>query len=943
MSRSACGDSPGELVEREPEMTRISRLLDAATGGRGGVLLLEGPAGIGKTALLRWVRATAASRGSTVLAARATELEQEFAYGVVRQLFEPCVVGATPDRAAAILEGPAALVRPLLLPEPSAGGNPVPQSTMSLLHGLYWVTANLSGDRELLIAVDDVQWADLPSARFLQYLVPRVDNLPIAVLLGMRSGEPILPVLRGLPLEEGVEVVRLKPLSPAASGRLVELALGEADPRFTRACHEATEGNPYLLRELLRSASEVGLTPAEGSLRAIAGMAPKKVAASVLLRLSRLPPEALQLAKAVAVAGSAVDLRVAVKVSGVPELRAAEAADSLSRIGILRTGRPLDFVHPIVRTAVYAEIPSAEKGGGHRTMARLLASDGAPLEQVASHLLHTEPAGDGWTVDVLRRAGREALEQGAPESSVSYLRRALAEAPGASEQRRVLFELGFAEKRIEPSEALKHLSEAYSLTHDSRERAVVCRELLAAYLSVGRAADAAEVVRSSIAGLPAGDELAVRLEAEFVVALRQGVAASPLATKSLERWRGRTRADSPAERLMLSQVAVYAALSGGDAAEVSDLALQALGGSKFLFENSPESLVAYVPVYPLICADRFAEAAEYLQTASVEARLVGSPVALAISSVFQSILALALGNLREAEAYSSTATDTILRFNWEFLLPAVGPHIDVLMERGDLTSAEALLSKGRLDRVVPETVPGRLLLASRGMLRIRQGRYDEGLSDLFGLMEREQQHGPSNLYLTPYRPWAALALSATGRSAEGHELMEAEVRAARRWGAPRILGLALRMAGLVFSGDRALKFLQESVAVLEVSQARLAYAQALADLGGTLRRAGRRSEAVPYLRKGMDLAYHCGSVGLAGQARDELKLLGTRPRARPLTGVDSLTAGERRVADMAAEGLTNRQIAQSLFLSTRTVELHLTHVYQKLGITSRQDLAPLLC
>lgn len=172
--------------------------------------------------------------------------------------------------------------------------------------------------------------------------------------------------------------------------------------------------------------------------------------------------------------------------------------------------------------------------------------------------------------------------------------------------------------------------------------------------------------------------------------------------------------------------------------------------------------------------------------------------------------------------------------------------------------------------------------------------------------------------------------------------MEDELARARSWGSPRMLGMALRIAGLLRGGEAGLELLHEAVEVLERSPARVARAHALVELGAALRRAGRRSQALDPLRRGLDLAYRCGAPPLAERAHRELVVLGARPRRPLLTGIGALTASERRVAEMAAEGMTNRQIAQSLFVTLRTVELHLTHVYQKLGIDAREQLGAAL-
>jgi DNA-binding CsgD family transcriptional regulator len=172
--------------------------------------------------------------------------------------------------------------------------------------------------------------------------------------------------------------------------------------------------------------------------------------------------------------------------------------------------------------------------------------------------------------------------------------------------------------------------------------------------------------------------------------------------------------------------------------------------------------------------------------------------------------------------------------------------------------------------------------------------------------------------------------------------VDEELALARDFGTPRALGVALRAAGLVAEGSRAESLLGEAVATLESGEARLELARARLELGSLLRRANRRADARPLLREALDVAFHTGASPLAGRAEVELRATGAKPRRLLLTGLDALTASERRVAELAAQGLTNREIAQALFVTARTVEGHLTHVFQKLQLSSREELPAVL-
>jgi DNA-binding CsgD family transcriptional regulator len=263
---------------------------------------------------------------------------------------------------------------------------------------------------------------------------------------------------------------------------------------------------------------------------------------------------------------------------------------------------------------------------------------------------------------------------------------------------------------------------------------------------------------------------------------------------------------------------------------------------------------------------------------------------------------------------------------------------DALLERGQIAAAGQVA-----DALEPyeEWVDSLAALAgqafdARGRVRLAQGRRDEGIADLALSGERHEAIGVRNPNLTHWRSRLALAL---GReSAEARELVETELARAREAQCSRAIGVALRARGILDGTEDGIATLREAVAVLEATPARLEHARALASLGAALRREGHRAEAREPLRGALDLADRLGAVRVAEEARLELAATGARPRRRRLSGPESLTPTEHRVAEMAATGMSNREIAQALFVSRKTVEMHLGHAYGKLDIHSREEL-----
>ncbi|HWH93594.1 MAG TPA: helix-turn-helix transcriptional regulator [Baekduia sp.] len=285
---------------------------------------------------------------------------------------------------------------------------------------------------------------------------------------------------------------------------------------------------------------------------------------------------------------------------------------------------------------------------------------------------------------------------------------------------------------------------------------------------------------------------------------------------------------------------------------------------------------------------------------------------------------------------------TALRLAGErhFMLPRiVGVAIDVALERGEAETA-ATLAERHGDDLARERALADEYLVSRGRLHLTRGDIRDGLADLLRCGQMLDSYG--TVRPTDWRSDAARALAALGEREHAKRLAREGVAVARAFGAPRALSRSLRAAGRVMGGEEGLELLEEAVAVVEPSPARLEAAYALADLGLELQERRRRREGREALRLALELAQDCDATALADRVRGDLGAGGGRPPRLEQTGVQALTPAERRVCDLAAEELTNREIAQTLFVTEKTVELHLTNAYRKLGIRSRFQLASVI-
>jgi DNA-binding CsgD family transcriptional regulator len=934
------GGSADRLLERDGELGVIRAMLAQARSGEGRIVVVEGPAGIGKSALLQAAGALAHEEGFEVLAGRGAELEGEFPFGVARQLFEPALAALPDADRADVISGAAELSQRVIGDAPTDLGDA--SALAAALHGLYWLCANLAERSPLLVVVDDAHWTDLPTLRWLAYLAHRLGGLRVAVIAAMRPGPPdhVAQVLDDLRRPGDVEMLSPAPLSENAVRHLIEETFGgAAEEEFVRALHEQSAGNPLMARELASALAADGGRADTAAAERIGSLPPDGALRTVLVKLGRLPRPASELARAVAVLGTGVRLGDAAQVAELDPRAAAEAADSLIAAGILVAEPLLRFAHPLLRAAVYEDISPARRAADHARAAELLRSDPDASEHVTAHLLASEPSGADWVVEHLRAAARVALSRGAPESAVSMLERCLAERPDRDVRAAVLYEIGVAERRFAPWAAIPRLTEAHEAAAETRERIAIARELAFALALSARLHEAFELLERTHAEVPEDDrELALAIEAEL---LTIGLYGPGLADRVDARIAALPQLDgaTPGERLVLANVARRREMVGESVEEAADMAERAVADGQLLQDQVADSGMYALALVPIALAGRYDTVERLCQYAVGDATRRGSPIGLSQVGAVQAFIAFLRGNLRSAQAQADATLELARETRFPpVIASAVRVLVEVAIERGELDDADALLVDNHFAGDVPDVyVFFNFVLRARGCLRLAQGRTDEAIADLLEVGERERaaRHGAP----TPWRSVVAPALAARGEVEFARRLVAEDLEIERRRARGGFLAMALRGAAAVEGGDTAIEHLREAARILESGPRRLEYAITLADLGAALRRANQRAEARDHLREALDIAHRCGATVLAERAREELLATGARPRKNILSGIDALTASERRVADLAAQGLTNKQIAQALFVSPRTVATHLEHTYSKLDIKARQDLA----
>jgi len=932
------------LLERERELGVAESAMEAAVGGEGGVLLFLGPAGIGKTRLLEALRVRASGADAAVLTARASQLETGFPFGVARQLFEPLVAKASDADAEALLSGAAGLARPLLgLPADEVQGAAAKDSAFASLHGLHWLVSNLSERSPVVLLVDDAHWADADSLRFLAYLATRVDELPALVAATVRTAETATDPepLDALLVTPGATLVEPSTLSEAAVAELASTRLGDGvAPEFARACHVASGGNPFYCGELLSAAAGKGVAPDALAAASVADIGPETVGRAVLGRLGRLPEPCTRLARAVAVLGSRTELRDASALADLGDEEAAQAADALAGAEILRRERPLDFAHPIVRNSLYRSMGPLERAEMHSRAARELFERGADAEDVAVHLLEVEPSGDHRVADVLRTSAAAAAQRGAPRMAATHLKRALEEPPPAGQIPGLMLELGLVQLGTGQQDGPPTLKRAVELAEDPKQRLGLglraARALGLAYqadsVRVGRLALESPVDRSEPDFL--------RLAAELVPNASLFADTAPLAWATLAEHRGSVEVGSSAEALMLIAEAWEMTVKGGSAQEATELIESSFRSGVLAGEQ--DSLLLYMAACVLVLNEGLELAGQLCDVGLAQARSHGWPSVVAASQWLRANIGFRLGNLADSGADAAASVAYNRQTDVETGLPwPIAVLSDVLVEQGKLEEASEAHASCVPGADLPDFTWG-LLIESRGRLRLAQGRHQEAVAELREAGRRWEGIGMVNLGIARWRTEAVQSLVALDRRSEAQELAAEQLEIAHGAGASHAIAMALRTSATAAGGDDSVELLTEAVELLEGGQARLELAHCQVALGTALRRSDRGADAREPLNQGMALARRCGATRLAEQAYEELQSAGAKPRKMLVGGVDALTPSERRVALMAAEGLSNKEIAQTLFVTVRTVETHLRHTYQKLDVPSREGLAPML-
>ncbi|MGW2516824.1 ATP-binding protein [Streptomyces sp. NPDC001617] len=936
------------LFERESELAAIDEALATLTGlrmsgseapdrPRGALLAFAGRAGIGKTTLLAEVRRRADARGCTVLSARGGDQEQRVAFHVARQLLQPQFAGAAETDLRASLGSWYDIVGPALgLCAPTAAAPPDQQG---LRDGLDWVLTHLAALRApVVLVLDDAHWADPESLRWLAAFAPRAEQLPLLVVVAYRPDE--LPdhaeSFRGLPGRAGGRPLDLEPLSAAAVARLVREGLGtHADDAFCRECWAVTAGNPFETVELVAKVRDRGVTPTETGAHLLRDLAAAVKGSGLVARLERLGTSTVRFAWACAVLGTEIQPLLAAAVAGLGHEEAADAADALRGARILTGAETLEFVHPLIATAVYRAIPPGVRVALHGQAAWCVINAGQGPSAAARHLLETHPDGDIWVVQQLRAAAEETLRAGAPDAARSYLARALREPPPYGDRAAVLHELGSASLLTEPATTVNHLRAALEEPiADPRLRHHIVYRLSQVLAHSDRLAEASDTLAREI---HVTDDARVRLRmvAEQFMwdAFRADEPDHPSRSRRLTKLADRLKGRDLTERYIIGLRTWDAILRGEPAHIALHHAERALAGGLGWAEPDRGFEVPVLVALAFMYADRPGRTEELFASGIADFERQGWRGAhLSFGYTLLAYVRYRRGRLAEAEDFVRAGLRLAERVgpgtpaHWY----AVGILIEVLLARGRVTEAAQTADDYSFTSPFPAAVVFPDAQTVRGELLLARGLHQEAAEELSAAGRRLDPRGIRNPAWCPWQLHLARAEAHDTPERAVTTALEAVARA-RQFGTPSAIGQALRTAAEVSSGSARAKYLEESVAHLERSPAAYELACSLVSLGTELRRTGRPREAAEHLYRGLDAAVQCNADGLVERARDELAAAGLRPRRLHSTETDTLTTRERTAANLAAEGRTEAEIASEMGMDEPTAVRLLSAVCRKMG------------
>jgi DNA-binding CsgD family transcriptional regulator len=905
-----------DLVGRKLECETLVRLAEISRADGARLALVRGPGGIGKSSLMTAAGREIGTEDTTLLVATGCALVP--AYGSVRELFEPLGLTA----GSALLRGRAESALSVL----ASDGQP--DDDYAVLSGLDRLALNLMEDRPLVIMLDEAHSADVQTLRWIDFLLRRCAEQPLLVVLAWQPGvvEHADLLFAELAVATPGATIDLSPLSTQDVATLVERAFGRSpDPSFARACGLITGGNPLWLHTLLTSLRVCEVRPDASGVEHARELGRQLLAGWLPDVLGEPGEHAHDVACAIALLGP-TDVRMVSRFLELPEPLVASEVDALRRKEVL-AAHGMEFRHEDIARVALSGLPPGKVTELRRRAGTLLNNEGRPAEEVAAQLRWLPKLPEVWMFCALREAAAAAVRRGDLDVAVGYLTQVLNQVPGHPA---TLLELSDVLAMMRPAEALPRLAEVADQMADTGEKAgVLCRLGMMAVAARRTEAAFDRLARFLDDGGIDGD-LRLRVHA---VLLTAGL-DRPLSTARLLQCYRTSPGQVPntASGRLVAGVAAQAEMLAGESLE-STLALARQGLVPETVAHAGPALAAAAVLG--VCGEP-AEAMAALDRLITISEADGVPDIHALALATRAGVLDHAGDLTRAQADAKAALDVVERVQKP--MEAALPHASmasILLKAGHIAAAEEHLNLMGEPRFGWTSGPVMIMKAA-----VRRARGDRaGALDL--LLECGRQLTSAGIHNPVWAPWwldAVCLLVALERRTEAAELAEFGAGCAGRWDTSEARGLALMARGMVATGEAATESLGAAVAELSASCARPLHVRAVRLLGEVRLSDGDAKAAREHLRTAVNLAIRMGDHAAAAEARDLLVLAGGRMPKLGVRPADALSGRERRVAELAAAGATNREIAEQLFVTVRTVESHLSNVYRKLGVELRADL-----
>ncbi|MGW6959434.1 ATP-binding protein [Streptomyces chartreusis] len=835
------------LWERDEELAAVEGALDALcadNSSSGSLLVLRGEAGLGKTALLAETRRIAETRGCTVWSARGSETLSSVPFNVVRQLLQPALLSLMPEEAREYLGDWYDIAGPALGITDPGDRQADPQGVCD---GLVAAVRRLARrDWPLVLLIDDAHWADQETLRWLAAFAEHVGEQNVLVVVARRPGETSSgDSARHLDsvAAAGSSVATLSALTPDATTGLTRATLGaHADAPFCREVWAVTGGNPYETVELLAKVQDSEFEPTESAAAELRALNRAARGGGLVARLETLGIEATRFAWAAAILGTGISVDLVAELATMNLDEAVRCAEKLRTARILTESDPagvqpddgeLQFVHPLIATAVYNSIPDALRTAMHGIAARVVTDNGHGAAVAARHLLEVHPDDDEELVEQLREAAREHLAVGAPDAARRCLERALLEPPLPAVHARVLHELGCATLLTAPAKTIDHLQTALAMPGlDGDERVDAVYRLSQALLHNDQLEEAVRTVEAEAARHPAGP---ARLRLQAVQFMWEGIHAGETpspgrSTRLAELAKTCSGRDNP-ERALLILRGFDAMARGENAEEVVEVCDRALVNGRLapgLGWTDPEWGIEL----PMMLASAYAYT----------------------------------DRLDRAEALYNEALRAYESAGWS------GGHLSLahayvglgLLLRGHVQEAWDIADQYGFAPPYPSTIVLPDPRSVRGRLLLAVGRTKDGINELEAAEKAAEARGHHNPVLAP---WAVdLTRVLASEDPERAARLATEVRRnAERLGTDTAIGEALRCAAALETGQRAVRLAEQAVTYLEASPCQYEHAAARVEYGIAARSSTE-------LRRGITLAESCGADGLVLQAEAALAL-----------------------------------------------------------------------